>query len=43
MRFLSMVKFFGIRKTILGWLALFLFRRWRKHRERQRQAEQPIS
>ena len=42
MRFLSLVKFFGLRRTLLGWLALFLIRRWLRRREQSR-AYQPVS
>jgi len=43
MRLLGLMKIFGIRRTVVGWLALFLFRRWLRRREQRQRAEQTVS
>jgi hypothetical protein len=35
MGFLGLMRFFGFRRTLLGWLALFVIRRMMRRRERQ--------
>ena len=38
MRLLGLVRLFGLRRTLLGWLALFVIRRILQRRDRQRPA-----
>jgi hypothetical protein len=43
MRLLGLIRIFGIRRTLLGWLGLFLFRRWLKKRQQRRVEQQPAA
>jgi hypothetical protein len=39
MRFLGLMKLFGLRRTLLGWVALVLIRRWLRRREQRGSAQ----